>query len=286
MEKKMKKLLVILILLAALIFVVSCGGSSKNCKSSDTLDNTAAAETQQTEDDEPENTEPSDKSDSDDTDETQENHNSDIYDEETNKEQNDDAVDTADSISDEDAYADYGDTIECGSLFTTDYIPDTNAETDYGNAILECSPFSGTPCQDSISGLIWSARSSNYMEWNEAVEYCEKYSEGGISGWHLPNINELRTLIRNCSVLQTGGSCAVADPDCLFSYCGNHCSCYYKPCSSYYSKLGDHDGIMLWSSSTNSGDPDYAWRVGFSSGEIDIDFKNDLDDVRCVRNAD
>lgn len=61
----------------------------------------------------------------------------------------------------------------------------------------ECSPTSGTPCMDSESGLIWSSRSADAVEvtWYNAGSYCENLGEGGYTGWRVPNIDELRTLL-------------------------------------------------------------------------------------------
>ena len=50
-----------------------------------------------------------------------------------------------------------------------------------------------------IGNLIWSDRSSNKMNWSRAKQYCEDLSEGGFDDWRLPNIDELRTTIKNCS---------------------------------------------------------------------------------------
>ena len=149
----------------------------------------------------------------------------------------------------------------------------------------ECSASSGTPCKDSSSGLIWSARSSSSYTWSNAVSYCDNLTEGGYSDWHLPNINELRTLIKNCAGSQTGGSCAVQDPSCLSSSCySSSCYCsYMENNGGYYSKLGDDDTVYLWSSSTLSDNTDIAWGVSFGPGGVDGNDKASYNYVRCVR---
>ena len=145
----------------------------------------------------------------------------------------------------------------------------------------ECSASSGTPCKDSSSGLIWSARSSSSYTWSNAVSYCDNLTEGGYSDWHLPNINELRTLIKNCAGSQTGGSCAVQDPSCLSSSCySSSCYCsYMENNGGYYSKLGD-TGWFCSSSITDF--DDFAWLVDFSSGDVNGRIKV-FCHVRCVR---
>ena len=94
------------------------------------------------------------------------------------------------------------------------------------NSIPECSPSSETPCIDSETGLIWSAKSIERMSWEDALNYCKDYSEKDLSGWRLPDVNEWRTLIRNCSGSVTGGSCAVKDSECLsFDSCWSEEEC-------------------------------------------------------------
>lgn len=148
----------------------------------------------------------------------------------------------------------------------------------------ECNSTSGTPCKDSSNGLTWSARGSSNMTWQNALNYCNSYSEGGLSGWHLPTINELRTLIKNCSSTVTGGSCGVTD-SCL------SVSCWDDPCddcslddSGKYSKLGDTG--WYWSSSVCPNFPDGsdgAWSVYFDYGGVYFNDNSYTNFVRCVR---
>ncbi|MBQ3368267.1 DUF1566 domain-containing protein [bacterium] len=156
-----------------------------------------------------------------------------------------------------------------------------SCQSNGGSSLPECSASSGTPCKDSSSGLTWSARASTSYTWQIAVDYCNSYSEGGLSGWHLPTISELRTLIKNCSGTVTGGSCGVTD-SCLSSSCQDE-SCY--SCDYYedgrYSKFGEIG--WFWSSSTIS-DPGYAWLVFFNYGRVGGSNKTDsYPSVRCVR---
>jgi len=139
----------------------------------------------------------------------------------------------------------------------------------------------------TVDGRMWSSRSSSTYNWSDAFSYCDNLTEGGYSDWRLPNINELRTLIKNCAGSQAGGSCAVQDPDCLSSSCcvDNNCSCYYMENNcGYYSKLGDPDGVELWSSSASDRDGGRrAWRVRFGYGDVKDNYKSSHRNVRCVR---
>ena len=138
----------------------------------------------------------------------------------------------------------------------------------------------------TIDGNMWSPKSSYRRTWNTAVDYCNNLTECGYSDWRLPNINELRTLIKNCPGSQTGGACAVKDPDCLSGSClSDDCLCEYRGNNGgYYSKLGDNENVDLWSSSVRSEySIRYRWYVDFFNGNVNY---SDMDNgyyVRCVR---
>lgn len=141
-----------------------------------------------------------------------------------------------------------------------------------------------------IENLQWSSRSSKKMNWDTAVSYCENLTENNHDDWRLPNIDELRTTIKNCPKTETGGECKVSEKgECLsLEQCvgkqKGSCACEYKENNGgYYSKLGDPDGVWLWSSSIVSDKPESRWRVGCSTGfVIPSDAATNLH-VRCVR---
>ena len=153
--------------------------------------------------------------------------------------------------------------------------------------IPECSFTSGTPCTDSASNLLWSSKSAEYeILWENAGSYCENLTEGGFTDWRLPTIDELRTLIENCPGTQTGGACAVSDPDHLAESdkSGGDCSCSwsFQNNNGYYSKIGDTYDVSLWSSSVFD-NTDSRWSVNFGFGSVETDDKNS---VRCVREGE
>lgn len=143
-----------------------------------------------------------------------------------------------------------------------------------------CLPSSGIP----IDGVTWSSESQSKMSWEEALAYCDNLTEDGYSNWHLPTINELRNLIRNCENTATGGSCGVND-SCLYSDCQNDaCKGCTENQNGKYSKLGDHDSF--WSSSA----PEYSdirWGVNFSKASIFPQYQDSYsfysNNVRCAR---
>ena len=176
----------------------------------------------------------------------------------------------------------------------------------------ECNPTSETPCYDSSSELIWSKKAEESMEHYDAELYCESYSEAGLSGWHLPTIDELKTLL----IWSKADSCKVSEENgCCHYRCWSCGSCTEEEnnCShggtlyddGRYSKFGDVG--FFWSSSSvrpssivrsesedNDDDDDFeycefcedAWGISFSRGGV---FHVDMQiysSVRCVRNAD
>ena len=139
-----------------------------------------------------------------------------------------------------------------------------------------------------IPELHWSSKASNIMNWDDAVNYCNNLNEDGHSDWRLPDIDELRTLIKNCPTTETGGECKVSEKSGCLS--NDDCwepqgSCYCENRSGdYYSNLGDND--LFWSSSTMSNNSYDAWSVYFNQGLVAVSDKHlNLYNVRCVRGA-
>ena len=145
----------------------------------------------------------------------------------------------------------------------------------------ECSSSSGTPCYDSTSGLTWSKASSETKTWQDAINECKSLKDGGLSGWRLPNITELRTLIKGCYATAAGGFCLVQDPGCLFQRCATS-SC--SSCSSSDNTFGISTNYYSSSSLADSHLTDErAWVINFSSSKVDTDSKTAKANFRCVR---
>ncbi len=183
-----------------------------------------------------------------------------------------------------------------------------NEEYD-GGTIAECSSeTSSILCKDSSTGYIWSEKSEK-MKWEDKTDpenviyppadYCEGLntsSYGGFSsGWRLPTISELRTLIQNCQATQMpplgNDPCLVREDssaDCLaYADCWTESSC--NSCAfettGIYSKLGDIE--YLWSSSSSqANNTDLAWCILFSHGSVLGLTKGNRFFVRCVRDAE
>ena len=152
----------------------------------------------------------------------------------------------------------------------------------------ECSTSNTGPCYDSTSHLTWSKKADTTYYWSDAGTYCNGLSEGGYSDWRLPNISELRTLIKNCSRnIMPGGTCKVREDEelvCLESSCwtSETCgSCDYDE-TGLYSKFGETG--WFWSSSPKSDNTDIAWYVNFKYGYVNSYIKtSSYNYVRCVR---
>ena len=134
---------------------------------------------------------------------------------------------------------------------------------------------------ERVNNLYWSEIAPKKMNYNEANSYCRRLNEGGISGWRLPTIDELRTLVQNCPGTVPGGACRISEVNgCLASGCSNNsCQCGSDR-TGKYSKLGD-SGIYLWSSSFKSSDR--AYLIDFLRAGISNQYIGNSYNLRCVK---
>ncbi len=115
-----------------------------------------------------------------------------------------------------------------------------------------CDTQNITPCKDKDTGYTWSAHAPKDMDWDSAMTYCDKLTEGGYSDWTLPSKDVLLSL--------------------------------YDQEKQYISKLGD-TGIF-WSSTPSS--DSYAFYVNFDKSYSnyyvsDYSRKTNYYSVRCSR---
>lgn len=126
---------------------------------------------------------------------------------------------------------------------------------------------------DKISGLTWSKAALKTMDSVlEAKEYCENLKEGDYNDWRLPNIDELRTLIQNCSTTEIGGKCKISEKTGKLS---NEYTQRCNLCKDDYSdeiRCGKNskskfcDSNTFWSSSV--ADRGGRWGVNFQTGNL------------------
>ena len=148
--------------------------------------------------------------------------------------------------------------------------------------------------EDSISGLMWQNLPYVTKIWLMARIYCTNLSLGGNDDWRLPSISELRSLVRGCEAVETGGSCGVTDW-CLEDSCeGESCDCYEseRPANGCFwpSQLSGECSEYWSSSEVLSDDPDddekandQAWTIDYYSYGVKSAFVSHSLKVRCVR---
>jgi hypothetical protein len=60
--------------------------------------------------------------------------------------------------------------------------------------------------KDPTTGYIWQTNNgTKYYKWQEGVDYCRNLNLAGISGWELPTINDLRTILYKNKVTNSKG---------------------------------------------------------------------------------
>lgn len=141
-----------------------------------------------------------------------------------------------------------------------------------------------TSCVDAATSLRWQrARAPSEMNQQDAATYCASLSLGGRTGWRLPTVNDLRTLVVGCPATIPGGSCAVVDPTCLsimtcFSAACGGCGTDGRGADGRYWEQGIWlGGGSVFRSSSGS------WTVGFLHGSVDGTWSlAEPINVRCV----
>ena len=131
---------------------------------------------------------------------------------------------------------------------------------------------------DPSTGLVWQVHpTGGTMESDDATSHCRNLAmaEGG---WRLPNISELRSLIRGCPDTMLGSNrCKVSDPGCLATAClgmrdfpcpetgkGPATGCYWAvglhgKCDRYWSSsiVDDNEIKLVWGVIFHYGQPFY-----------------------------
>lgn len=112
---------------------------------------------------------------------------------------------------------------------------------------------------DALTGLQWEEMaSSRRMNWTDAVAYCVNQRTGGVSGWRIPNLIELQTLV----------DFTISAP----------------PLNA--TAFSGVDAADFWSSTPDAGNVVNFWNVYFSSyGFSNYDLVTTLERVRCVRSC-
>jgi hypothetical protein len=146
---------------------------------------------------------------------------------------------------------------------------------------------------DMTSGLCWHTDSlSDGMTHRDAQLYCQALV-GGLSGWRLPTIDELKAQVRGCAATET---CTVSDPGCLDSTCAPNDSSH--PCYGCEELAGPGPAGCYWQNAfgttclertvsgieVSDGSGTEHWTVAFSTGAVQDDFS--AGSVLCVKDAE
>lgn len=150
---------------------------------------------------------------------------------------------------------------------------------------------------DASAALVWHLPSGANQTWADAEKNCSDMADGP---WRMPNIDELRSLLRmglgeDCYANSSNGDCGVTEVDvaCLDRTCADsctNCDTGYGPglngCYWDAALTGECD--FYWSSSEC---PDcvgvgvHYWGVRFQSADLIASGGEETGFVICVRNA-
>ncbi len=106
---------------------------------------------------------------------------------------------------------------------------------------------------DNNARLMWQKATDGPMNWDAAMSHASNMSLGGLSGWRLPTVDELKGL-------------------------------YNSSCKNMMDVKSSWDNYY-WSATTFADNTYYAWRVYFSNGVVNVYYKSDRYYVRAVRAA-
>ncbi len=191
--------------------------------------------------------------------------------------------------------------VRCVRQGTADDVPEQDAEAEQ-NPDWECKVEADCPegkwCQGhkcvtkpaetyvAANGLEWQAGQIVRVEgWENAAAPCESLELAGKSDWRLPNIDELKSLVKGCSKTN---ECAVSvdKPGYNESYLPTQASC--KGCGSgnyLPEEVGQQTEYPYWSSTNDPTAAKRVWTVDFKTAAVVYDYKTANQYVRCVRGS-
>jgi len=108
---------------------------------------------------------------------------------------------------------------------------------------------------DTVTNLMWQQKTGGNLDWTKADDYCKQLSLGGKSGWRLPTLNELKSLLDSNKT----------NPAIDVTFFPDTKSAYY------------------WTSTPPA--PIFTtqcWILNFNAGEVEIGEKSEIHYVRAV----
>jgi hypothetical protein len=179
-----------------------------------------------------------------------------------------------------------------------------------GSAWEQCNCTEYTIWNDPDTNLSWQDPQKDAYDYDDpglpqedALRYCEELVIGGYNDWRLPDIDELRTLIRGNPGTMTDGDCPIHDEgspktDISNPACGPATDyqgpgvggCYWIPeltgtCDKDDPADEGDRPIETVSSTVASDDSFWVGDILFHEGSVVFNHIYSLADVRCVRNG-
>ncbi len=142
---------------------------------------------------------------------------------------------------------------------------------------------------DATTELCWTSQAYGPIgTWAWSVDYCEQLIWNGHGDWHLPTIDQLRSLVRDCAPTMADGECPIthgSEEDALDILCVG-CNALQGPGNegAYCDPIvGNLLGTSrYWSSSTyNNGS--HGWTVYYRTAEVEGIHTSHPIYIACVR---
>jgi formylglycine-generating enzyme required for sulfatase activity len=145
---------------------------------------------------------------------------------------------------------------------------------------------------DPVSCLVWQETTPSSRTVSSAKTYCNG-NQAGLpgSGWRLPSITELRSLIRGCPATEEpDGTCNVDDGgcvrwDCRSADCDGCTSGQGPDGGCYRDAIIDGTCHYMWSSTAVEGSSNSGWLIDFNYGRLLSESASYTRGVRCVRDG-
>ncbi|HQB09506.1 MAG TPA: DUF1566 domain-containing protein [bacterium] len=187
--------------------------------------------------------------------------------------------------------------VRCVRAGTADDVPENDyvPQNPYGNCYFDSECEEGKWCENNncviipaatfvdTNGLEWQAGKVETNTWQESLDYCEALDFAGFSDWRLPNIDELKSLVKGCAKTT---ACTVTSSCTGYTACNGGSSDCKTGCANgnYLPAEVGQQNLMYWTSDEEAQATTNAWLVSFSTGSVSYMKKTwDNQLARCVR---